>query len=65
MASQEVMVRICQPLPPCYVLSSPRFWETRDQHFPGSLSLSGSREWEEEDPGNEVVKTPNNCNNSY
>ena len=30
----------CQPLPLCYVLSSPRFWETRYQHFPGSLSLS-------------------------
>ena len=34
------MVRICQPLPLCYVLSSPRFWEARDQGFPGSLSLS-------------------------
>ena len=29
-----------QPLPLCYLLSSPRFWETRDQRFPGSLSLS-------------------------
>ena len=35
-----VMVRICQPLPLCYILSSPRFWETPDQCFPGSLSLS-------------------------
>ena len=26
-----------QPLPLCYVLSSPRFWDTRDQRFPGSL----------------------------
>ena len=30
----------CQTLPLCYVLSSPRFWETCDQRFPGSLSLS-------------------------
>ena len=29
-----------QPLPLCNVLSSPRFWETRDQRFPGSLSLA-------------------------
>ena len=43
-----------QPLPLSYVLSSPRFWETRDQHFPGSLSLSRSRGREGEDPGNEV-----------
>ena len=47
----------CQPFPRCYVLSSPRFWETRDQRFPGSLplslSLSRSREREGEDPGNE------------
>ena len=52
----EVMVKICQPLPLCYVLSSPRFWETRDQRFPGSLSLSRSRGREGEDPGKEVVK---------
>ena len=29
----------CPPLPLCYLLSSPRLWETRDQRFPGSLSL--------------------------
>ena len=50
-----VMVRICHPLPLCYVLSSPRFWETSDQCFPGSVSLSHSRGREGEDPGNEVV----------
>ena len=35
-----VIVRICHLLPLCYVLSSPRFWETSDQPFPGSLSLA-------------------------
>ena len=44
----------CQTLPLCYVLSSPRFWEKRDQRFPGSLTLSRSRGREGEDPGNEV-----------
>lgn len=46
-----------QPLPLCYVLSSPGFWKTRDRRFPGSPSLSRarSRGREEEDPGNEVV----------
>ena len=29
-----------QPHPVCYVLSSPRFGETREQRFPGALSLS-------------------------
>ena len=48
-------MRIFQPLPLCYVLSSPRFWETRDQRFPGSLSLSRSMGQEGEDPGNEVA----------
>ena len=43
-----VMVRICQPLPLCYILSSPRFWETPDQRFPGSLSLARSRGRERE-----------------
>ena len=28
------------PLPQIVCLQSPRFWETRDQRFPGSLSLS-------------------------
>ena len=27
------------PLPQIVCLNSPRFWETRDQRFPGSLSL--------------------------
>ena len=40
-----------QPLPLCYVLSSPRFWETHDQRFPGSLSLllwmGRRRPWEQ------------------
>ena len=51
------IVRIYQPLPLCYVLSSPRFWERRDQRFPGSVSLSLSRSsgQEGEDPGNEVA----------
>ena len=43
-----------QPLPICYLLSSPRFWETRDQRFPGSLSLSCSGGRVGENPGNEV-----------
>ena len=39
------------PLPQIVCLNSPRFWETRDQRFPGSLSLllcrAGRREpWE-------------------
>ena len=39
------------PLPQIVCLNSPRFWETHDQRFPGSLSLSlrraGRREpWE-------------------
>ena len=45
-----------QPLPLCYLLSSPRFWETRDQRFPGSLSLSRSGGRVGENPGNEVVQ---------
>ena len=44
------------PLPLTILLSSLRFWETRDQLVPGSLfSRSGGRG--ERDPGNEVVST--------
>ena len=49
-----VLVRICQALPLCYILSSSRFWETRNQRFPGSFSPSRSKGREGEDPGNEV-----------
>ena len=50
----EVMVRISSPSL-CYAFSSSRFWETHDQHFPGSLSLSRSMGREGEDPGNKVA----------
>ena len=42
------------PLPQIVFLLSPRFWETRDQRFPGSLSLSRSVGRVGENPGNEV-----------
>ena len=42
------------PLPQIVFLLSPRFWETRDLRFPGSLSLSRSVGRVGENPGNEV-----------
>ena len=42
------------PIPQIVFLLSPRFWETRDQRFPASLSLSRSIGRVGENPGNEV-----------
>ena len=43
----STLLLTCQPLPLCYVLSSARFWETRDQRFPGFLHGTGRRgPWE-------------------
>ena len=42
------------PLPQIVFLLSPRFWETRDQRFTGSLCLSRSVGRVGENPGNEV-----------
>ena len=44
------------PLPQIVCLNSPRFWETHDQRFPGSLSLSRSVGRVGENPGNEVER---------